>query len=55
MFNFAERKILIRLAQQDFPIGHMTSMLNHVTWSRDQTGYKNPVLNHNFDELAPIY
>ena len=30
-------------------------MLVHVTWSRNQTGYKYPVLNHNFDELAPVH
>ena len=29
--NFTERKILIRLAQQDFPIDHLTNRLDQVT------------------------
>ena len=33
----------------------MTNMLDHVTWSRGQTRYKTPVLNHGFDELAPVH
>ena len=30
-------------------------MLDHVTWWRDQTGYKHPVLSHNFQSLAPLH
>ena len=33
----------------------MTNMLDHVTWSRDQTGYKNPARSHNFQLLAPAH
>ena len=30
-------------------------MLDHVAWSRDQTGYKYPALRHNFKLLAPAH
>ena len=33
----------------------MTNMLNHVTWSRDQTGYEYQPLSHNFQLLAPAH
>ena len=51
-FNFTEIKILFRPPQPDSPIGCMTNMLDHVTWSCDQTRYKQPVLSHNFQLLA---
>ena len=31
----------------------MINMLDHVTWSRAQTGYKYPALSHNLQLLAP--
>ena len=33
----------------------MTNMLDHVTCSRDQTGYKYPALCHKFQLLAPAH
>ena len=53
-FNFTETKFLIPLIQQDFPIGYIANMLDHMTRSRDQTGYKHPLFNHNFDEPDPV-
>ena len=44
-------KILIRPPSWDFPIGYMIDMLGHVT----KTGYKYPVLSHNFQLLAPAH
>ena len=44
--NFEEKKIKNHRPQKDFPIGYMRNMLGNMTWSRDQTGYKHPVLSH---------